>query len=174
MFAIFKSGGKQYKAQAGDIIKLDKIEDASKGTVDFTDIVMVGGESVTIGSATKSAKVTAEVVTEGRDDKVIVFKKKRRQNYRRKIGHRQAMTLVRVTSITGPDGKTVKAEAPAKKPAAKKETAANDAAAKKAAPAKKADTTATEKKAAPAKKKAATADKPAAAKKTTKKTEKKD
>ena len=165
MFAVFKSGGKQYKVQPGDLVKLDKLEGAEKGNVDFSDIVMVGGDKLAVGADTKAAKVSAEVVTEGRDKKVIVFKKKRRQNYRRKIGHRQAFTLLRVTSITGADGKKVDAPKVEKKAAAAKPAkAANDT--KAEAPAKKA--------ASSAKKPATAEKKPAAKKAATKKAEKKD
>lgn len=119
MFAIFKSGGKQYKAKAGDILKLEKLEGEVGSAIQLGDVLLFGAKSTDIGANAAKAKVTAEILEQGKGEKVIVFKKKRRHNYRRKNGHRQLQTVVRITEITSPAGETVKAEA--YKPKAKKE-----------------------------------------------------
>ncbi|MCL2538318.1 MAG: 50S ribosomal protein L21 [Alphaproteobacteria bacterium] len=96
-YAIFQSGGKQYRAKAGDILKLEKIK--GEGKVEFDHVLMVGDK---IGNPTVTgAKVLAEIVEQTRADKIIVFKKKRRHNYRRTKGHRQQLTVVKITEIKG-------------------------------------------------------------------------
>jgi large subunit ribosomal protein L21 len=101
MFAIIKTGGKQYKVAANDIIKVEKLLGASGDTIEFSDVLMLGqGNSVKVGAPLVSnAKVCGTVLDQIRDDKVIIFKKKRRHNYRRKNGHRQYLTVVRITDI---------------------------------------------------------------------------
>ena len=95
MFAIFKTGGKQYKVQKNEVIKVEKL-DADKN-VEFSEVLMVDGK---VGTPfVEGAKVKAEIVDQIRDDKVIVFKKKRRQNYRRKQGHRQYLSVIKITDI---------------------------------------------------------------------------
>ena len=95
MFAIFTTGGKQYKVQKNEVLKVEKL-DAEKN-VEFSDVLMVDGK---VGAPfVEGAKVKAEVVDQIRDDKVIVFKKKRRQNYRRKQGHRLYLTVIKITDI---------------------------------------------------------------------------
>lgn len=95
MFAVFTSGGKQYKVQKGDILALEKL-DAEK-TVVFDKVLMI---DETIGAPfIDGAKVSAEVVEHNRADKVIIFKKKKRHNYRRKLGHKQHQTVVKITDI---------------------------------------------------------------------------
>ncbi len=95
MFAIFKTGGKQYKVQKNEVIKVEKL-DADKN-VEFSEVLMVDGK---VGAPfVEGAKVKAEIVDQIRDDKVIVFKKKRRQNYRRKQGHRQYLSVIKITDI---------------------------------------------------------------------------
>lgn len=95
MFAIFKTGGKQYKVQNNDIIKVEKLT-ADKEVV-FDEVLMVDDK---IGAPTLAgAKVKAEVLEQIRDKKIIVFKKKRRHNYRRKQGHRQYMTVIKIKEI---------------------------------------------------------------------------
>lgn len=111
MFAIFKSGGKQYKAKAGDIFKLEKLEGEAGAAVQFTDILMFGGDKTVTGEAAAKGKISGEILEQTKGDKVLVFKKKRRHNYRRKNGHRQLLTVVRITEMTSPEGKSVKAEA---------------------------------------------------------------
>ena len=95
MFAIIKTGGKQYKVQKGETLTVEKL-DADKEVV-FEEVLMAGDKVGTPFVA--GAKVKAEVVDQIRDDKVIVFKKKRRQNYRRKQGHRQYLTVIKITDI---------------------------------------------------------------------------
>ena len=101
MYAIFKTGGKQYRATTGDVIRVEKI-DAEKGaTVELDQVLMVGeGEDVKIGTPfLEGGKVTAMVVDHGRRDKIKVIKFKRRKNYRRQMGHRQYFTQIEITGI---------------------------------------------------------------------------
>jgi large subunit ribosomal protein L21 len=164
MFAVIKTGGKQYKVAANDLVRIEKIAGDAGDAVTFENVLMVGADAdVTLGAPlVDGALVAGEVVEQFRDKKVIIFKKKRRQGYRRKNGHRQELTLVRITEIlTGGAKPSGKKSAP-KKAAAKAEDAkadtttdakADDAnAPAKQAPAKKDDT---EAKAKPAAKKAA-------------------
>lgn len=96
-FAIFQTGGKQYRVQAGDIVKVEKLN--ADGKVEFDQVLMVGDK---IGTPlVDGAKVIAEVIEQKRGDKVLVFKKKRRQNYRRTRGHRQYITVLKITEIKG-------------------------------------------------------------------------
>lgn len=101
MFAVIESGGKQYKVAKDDIIALEKIDGKEGAKVKLDSVLMlVDGKKSTIGTPTvKGATVSAEIVSHQRDDKVIVFKKKRRHNYRRKQGHRQDQTVIKVTAI---------------------------------------------------------------------------
>ncbi|MCK0198116.1 50S ribosomal protein L21 [Ancylobacter sp. 6x-1] len=101
MFAVIKSGGKQYRVAADEVITLGKIEAAAGETVSFP-VLMLGGDAPKVGAPlVEGATVSAEVVEHTRGGKIIAFKKRRRQNSRRKIGHRQDFTVVRITSITG-------------------------------------------------------------------------
>lgn len=96
-FAIFQTGGKQYRVQAGDVVKVEKLN--TEGPVEFTEVLMVGDK---VGSPfVEGAKVIAEVLEQKRNDKVLVFKKKRRQNYRRTRGHRQYVTVLKIKEIKG-------------------------------------------------------------------------
>lgn len=101
MYAIVKCGGKQLKVQAGDIVKVEKLDTEVNGTVELAEVLMVAeGEKVSVGTPlVKGAVVTATVLDQIKDDKVIVFKKKRRQGYRRKHGHRQQLTVLKVAEI---------------------------------------------------------------------------
>jgi large subunit ribosomal protein L21 len=100
MFAVFKTGGKQYRVATEDVLKVDKIEGEPGQVVEFGEVLAVGGDSVTVGAPTVSgATVAAEVLDQGRGRKVIAFKKRRRKNSRRKRGHRQEFTLLRITEI---------------------------------------------------------------------------
>ncbi len=103
MYAVIKTGGKQYRVAKDDIIKIEKLEGAAGATLEFSEVLMVGeGSSVKVGAPTVAgAKVTAELVEQTRGPKVIAFKKRRRKNSRRKHGHRQDLTKVRITSIVG-------------------------------------------------------------------------
>jgi large subunit ribosomal protein L21 len=164
MFAVIRTGGKQYRVAAEDVIKVEKVKGDPGEIVQFGEVLVVGGDDVTLGVPTiAGASVAAEVLEQGRGAKVIAFKKRRRKNSRRKRGHRQEFTLLRVTEIltdgakptvtarpkpepkpkpvvTEPDDGDEPAERPApkakaaKKPAAKKADKKTD---KK--PAKKAD-----------------------------------
>ncbi|MBN1783432.1 MAG: 50S ribosomal protein L21 [Alphaproteobacteria bacterium] len=97
MFAVFTSGGKQLKVQEGDIVAVEKLGDQKE--VVFDKVLMVGDK---IGAPyIEGATVKASVLETKLDDKVIIFKKKKRQNYRRKIGHRQPITVVKITEIKG-------------------------------------------------------------------------
>lgn len=113
MYAIVRSGGKQYKVQPGDVIRVEKLENALGSEFDLTDILMVGGESPVIGQpVVKNAKVTVVVTKQTRERKVIIFKKKRRQGYRRFKTHRQLFTELFVKAISL-DGKTSKSDSSA-------------------------------------------------------------
>lgn len=105
MFAVFKTGGKQYRVAAEDVLKVDKIKGAPGEIVEFGEVLVVGADSVTLGAPTVAgATVAAEVLDQSRADKIIAFKKRRRKNSRRKRGHRQEFTLLRITEILT-DGK---------------------------------------------------------------------
>jgi large subunit ribosomal protein L21 len=131
MFAVIKTGGKQYRVAADDLLQVEKIKGEPGEIVQFGEVLVVGGDSATIGSPTvEGAAVAAEVVEQGRGPKVIAFKKRRRKNSRRKRGHRQEFTLVRITEILTGGAKPSKAAAPkrARKPKAAAETTAEAAA----------------------------------------------
>jgi large subunit ribosomal protein L21 len=169
MYAVFRSGGKQYRAAKGDILRLEKIDGEEGATVKFDEVLLVGeGSDVKVGSPTVSGStVSAKVLRQGKSRKVSVVKFKRRQNYLRQGSHRQFFTEVEITGITGGGAKKA---APAKEEAAEK-TAAEKPAAKKVAKKKAAKKTA-KKVAKKASSKKAPAKK-AASKKTSKKTAKK-
>ena len=101
MYAVFKTGGKQYRASTGDVIKVEKIEAEKGATVELDQVLMVGeGEDIKIGTPfLEGGKVTATVVDQGRGDKITVIKFKRRKNYHRKMGHRQYFTQIEITGI---------------------------------------------------------------------------
>jgi large subunit ribosomal protein L21 len=104
MYAVIKTGGKQYRVAADEKLAIEKIAGEAGAEVVFTDVLMVGreGTEVKIGTpAVTGAKVVAEVVEQGRAPKVIAFKKRRRKNSRRKRGHRQHQTVVRIKEIVG-------------------------------------------------------------------------
>lgn len=164
MFAVIQTGGKQYRVAPGDEILVEKLDGEAGDSLTFDQVLMMGGDKgVTVGAPLiDGATVTGELVETNRGKKIIVFKKRRRQNYRRKAGHRQWQSLIRISEILEPGAK----KAAAKKAEPKAEAKADDKPAeKKAAPKKAAaksdDTKAAAKK--PAAKKAAP--KKAAAKK---------
>ncbi|MDP4724721.1 MAG: 50S ribosomal protein L21 [Alphaproteobacteria bacterium] len=101
MFAIVKTGGKQYRVEMNTVIKVEKLEGESGSTIQLDTVLMLfDGKKATIGEPTVAgALVEATVVAQARAPKIIVFKKKRRHNYRRKKGHRQPMTILRVSKI---------------------------------------------------------------------------
>jgi large subunit ribosomal protein L21 len=103
MYAVIKTGGKQYRVAQNDLLEIERLPGDNGATIEFSEVLMLGGEgTATIGAPfIKGAKVTAELVDQTRGPKLIAFKKRRRKNSRRKKGHRQDLTLVRITSITG-------------------------------------------------------------------------
>jgi large subunit ribosomal protein L21 len=104
MYAVIKTGGKQYRVAADEVLAVEKLTGETGAKVEFTEVLMVGGGSgaAKVGSpAVAGAKVIAEVVEQGRAPKVIAFKKRRRKNSRRKRGHRQHQTVVRIKEIVG-------------------------------------------------------------------------
>jgi large subunit ribosomal protein L21 len=159
MFAIVRTGGKQYRVAPGDKIVVEKLAGDAGDSIDLTDVLLAGEGSDL--KSTSGLTVAAEIIAQAKGDKVTVFKKRRRHNYRRKAGHRQQHTILRILSIGG-KGATKKAEPKAEKPAVPPAAAAPakaPASAKAAKPAveKKAPAPKAEKAAAPAK-----AQKPAA------------
>ena len=153
MFAVIKTGGKQYRVTKDDMIVVETVAGEPGSTVRFEDVLMIGddGKAPSVGTPfLEQAAVFAEVVQQTRGDKIIVFKKKRRKGYRRKHGHRQALTVLRITGIspTGTKADTkskakakpepkakpkTEAEAKPKKPARKEPAAKTDAKRKTAA-----------------------------------------
>ena len=121
MYAVFKTGGKQYRAAEGDKLKVEKLNVAEGDSVEFDEVLLVGeGDGVKVGTPLISgSKVKAKVLVQARDKKVDVIKFRRRQNYRRTHGHRQHFSLVEITGITG---------GTAKKKAATKDAAPAEAA----------------------------------------------
>jgi large subunit ribosomal protein L21 len=100
MFAVFKTGGKQYRVATEDVLQVDKIKGEPGEIVEFGEVLVVGGDSLTLGAPTVAgAIVAAEVLDQARGPKIIAFKKRRRKNSRRKRGHRQEFTLLRITEI---------------------------------------------------------------------------
>ncbi len=123
MFAVIRTGGKQYRVTPNAVLKVEKLEAEPDAVVTFTDVLAVGdGDGLTLGGpVVAGAAVTATVIAQDRLDKVIIFKKRRRQNSRRKGGHRQHVTVLRVTGIVGANGVALRAAAaaePAPTPAA--------------------------------------------------------
>ena len=173
MFAVVRTGGKQYRVAAGDKIAVEKLAGEAGETVTLGD-VLLAGEGDKMADASKVA-VSAEIIAQAKGEKVVVFKKRRRHNYRRKNGHRQQLTLLRITAVG--DSKAEKKAAPkkeeakpapakdeakaapkkeaAKAPANKADAAEAKPAAKKAAPKKEGATEKAPAKKAPAKKPAA-------------------
>jgi large subunit ribosomal protein L21 len=141
MFAVVKTGGKQYRVAEDQVLKVEKIEGKPGEIIQLGNVLMLGGDKPQFGApAVSGASVAAEVIEQGRDRKVIAFKKRRRKNSRRKRGHRQEFTLIRVTEILT-DGKAPSKKArpkPEPKPKAEKpEGAPAPKAAKKPKVAKK-------------------------------------
>src|SRR4029077_17637814 len=147
MFAVFKTGGKQYRVAAEDVLKVAKLKGEPGEIVEFGEVLVVGGDSVTLGAPTVAgATVAAEVLDQARGPKIIAFKKRRRKNSRRKRGFREEFTLIRITEILT-DGKKAnkdvqprpkRAPAPAAEAGAETAEAAEGATAKKAKKAPKA------------------------------------
>jgi large subunit ribosomal protein L21 len=123
MYAVMKTGGKQYRVEAGSMLTVEKVRGELGSSITFDRILLVGdGDAVTVGSPTvPNASVSGTIIGEALGPKIVVFKFKQKVKYRRRTGHRQHLTRVRIDSITA-DGKTVKAEAP--EPRAKRKPAA--------------------------------------------------
>jgi len=101
MYAVIKTGGKQYRVSEGDRLRVEKLPGAVGDKLEFDQVLMVGGEKVSVGAPlVAGAKVNAEIVGQGRSKKIVVFKIKRRKGYRRKAGHRQAFTELKVTGVS--------------------------------------------------------------------------
>ncbi|WP_211824595.1 50S ribosomal protein L21 [Kistimonas asteriae] len=103
MYAVIKTGGKQYRVAEGDTLKIEKLDIATGETVEFDQVLMIGnGDDVKLGApVVEGAKVAAEVVTQGRGKKVMIIKFHRRKHHRKQMGHRQWFTEVKITGISG-------------------------------------------------------------------------
>lgn len=113
MFAVIKTGGKQYRVAAEDVIQIEKVAGEPGEVIEFSEVLMIGGDSPSVGAPTVAgATIAAEVLEQGRGPKVIAFKKRRRKNSRRKRGHRQEFTLIRVTEILTDGAKPSKTPPP--------------------------------------------------------------
>ena len=100
MYAIIKTGGKQYRVQQDDVLAIEKINAVKGDKVTFDQVVALGGDKLVVGTPfVKGCTVQAEVLEQGKKDKVVIFKYKAKKDYRRKIGHRQPYTLVKITGI---------------------------------------------------------------------------
>jgi large subunit ribosomal protein L21 len=143
MFAVFKTGGKQYRVAAEDVLKVAKLKGEPGEIVEFGEVLVVGGDSVSLGAPTVAgATVAAEVLDQARGPKIIAFKKRRRKNSRRKRGFREEFTLIRITEILT-DGKKANKEVQprpkrAPKPAAEAGAEATETVSEEGATAKKA------------------------------------
>ena len=127
-YAIIQTGGKQYKVKAGEILKIEKIENSEPETkIEFKEILAYGDDkSIEVGSPiVEGAKVEANLIENGKNRTILIFKKRRRQNSRRKNGHRQEYSMIRIKKIFSKDGKVLseaeKIAAPNKKPVVAKE-----------------------------------------------------
>jgi len=152
MYAVIRAGGKQYRVAPGDVIRVEKVGTGTDGHVEFNDVLAVSAAEGEIVRPSSEARVVGEVMEEGRGAKILVFHYKRKKQYKKLRGHRQAFSAVRITEIAY-DGQSFKApELPKKEPKAKKAAPAGEAkAAPKAARKKAAKKTAAKK--SPGKKK---------------------
>jgi large subunit ribosomal protein L21 len=115
MYAVIRAGGKQYRVAPGDVIRIEKTP-AENGNVEFTDVIAVSPEQGKLGRAGEGARVVGSVVEEGRGDKILVFHYKRKKQYKKLAGHRQAFTAVRITEIAFDGQRFTAPELPAKAP----------------------------------------------------------
>jgi large subunit ribosomal protein L21 len=100
--AVIRTGGKQYRVTQGDLVRIEKIDGAAGDKISFDEVLFLGGDSPKFGSPLVSgAKVSGEIVSQGRGEKIIIFKFKKRKKYRRKQGHRQSFTAVKITEVVG-------------------------------------------------------------------------
>jgi large subunit ribosomal protein L21 len=98
--AVIRTGGKQYRVAPGDVVRVERLPGEVGSPIEFTEVLLTGGDAVRVGTPlVAGARVVGEIVAQGRDRKILVYKKKRRKNYRRRRGHRQSITTVRVTEI---------------------------------------------------------------------------
>lgn len=139
MYAVIKTGGKQYRVAANDVIKVEKLEGEAGATIELDQVLMLGeGADTTVGAPlVDGAKVVATVLEQTRADKILVFKKKRRKKYRRTKGHRQDITVLRITDVLAAGAKAAAKPKAAPKPEAKVDDTAVQAVPEKAAPKKK-------------------------------------
>ena len=101
MYAVIKTGGKQYRVAKNDVVIIERLDGEAGGTVEFGEVLMVGGDSPKVGAPlVEGAKVTGTLLEQIKGDKVIVFKKRRRKNFRRRNGHRQLHSVVRIGEIS--------------------------------------------------------------------------
>ncbi len=107
MYAVIRTGGKQYRVAPGDVLKIEKVV-AENDVVEFNDVLAVSGEAGSFESSLEGAKVTGTVLGQGRGDKILVFKFKRKKQYKRMQGHRQAFTQVKINEVLV-NGKSFKA-----------------------------------------------------------------
>jgi large subunit ribosomal protein L21 len=118
-FAVIKTGGKQYKVNAGEILKIEKLEESKpNSTIEFKEILAYGNDkNIELGlPIIKGAKVEAELIKNGKNRTVLIFKKRRRKNSRRKNGHRQLYSLIRINKIFSKDGNVLSEAEKIKKP----------------------------------------------------------
>jgi large subunit ribosomal protein L21 len=139
MFAVIKTGGKQYRVAEDQLLQVEKIKGEPGEIVQLGEVIMLGGDKPQIGSPTVSgASVAVEVLSQGRGPKIIAFKKRRRKNSRRKRGHRQEFTLIRISEILTGGAKPSKGPKPKPGPKAEPAAGAEDAAAERPKPRKRA------------------------------------
>ena len=100
MYAVIRTGGKQYRVAPGDVLKVEKLTPTEDGAVEFSDIIAVSGQSGSFEPSLDGAKVTGTIVGQGRGDKILVFKFKRKKQYKRMQGHRQAFTEIKIGEIS--------------------------------------------------------------------------
>ena len=123
-FAVIQTGGKQYKVKAGEILKVEKLENStSNSKIEFNEILAYGDNKISEVGAPKidGAKVEADIIKNGKNRTVLIFKKRRRQNSRRKNGHRQQYSMIRINKIFSKDGKVLSEAEKITKPSKKKE-----------------------------------------------------
>ncbi len=125
MYAVVKTGGKQYRVAKDDVLKIERLPGEEGDVITLEEVLMIGnGAAITVGAPLiAGASVAAEIVEQARGPKIVIFKKRRRQNYRRKKGHRQLLTVVKITDILTDGAKPSAKKATARKPAAKKAAA---------------------------------------------------
>ena len=131
-YAVIKTGGKQYKVKSGEILKIEKLPDSKPDSkIEFNEVLAYGDDKIIeIGTPTiEDAKVEADLIKNGKDRTILIFKKRRRHNSRRKNGHRQEHTMIRINKIFSKDGKVLSEAEKIVKPTIKVETEAKEKAA---------------------------------------------